>query len=43
MGYVEIIPNWEQCDKCQKRVSIAEGTYTQVDGLRIFFSCKECK
>jgi hypothetical protein len=43
MGYFEIIPNWEQCDKCQKRIAITEGTYTKVDELRVFFSCKVCK
>jgi hypothetical protein len=43
MGYVQIIHNWEECDKCGKRIDIREGTYTQVDGLRIFFSCKVCQ
>lgn len=43
MGYVEIIPQWDQCDKCDKRIPISEGSYTKADGQAIFFSCKVCK
>lgn len=43
MGYVEIIHQWDECDKCARRIPITEGNYTRADGLALIFTCEACK
>lgn len=43
MGYVEIVKNWDYCDKCEKPKPLATGSHTSSDGLALIWLCEDCK